>query len=104
MPAPNSKPPKKEVNWGRLSKTLSFWILILLIPVALIQLSGARGDSAPEIRYDQYRAELARGNVSEVTIQAGKSVTGTFREPITVSNKPAKKFTAQLGVKDSPEE
>ena len=52
MPVPT--PPKNGnnnsnngFNWGRFSKTLSFWILIILIPVALIQLSGQRADSAP---------------------------------------------------------
>ena len=43
MPVPT--PPKNGnnngFNWGRFSKTLSFWILIILIPVALIQMSGA---------------------------------------------------------------
>ena len=39
----------KGTNWGRLSKTLSFWILVIMIPVALVQLSGARAEAAPEI-------------------------------------------------------
>jgi cell division protease FtsH len=33
-------PPKKPFNLGRFSKTLSFWILVILIPVAFIQFSG----------------------------------------------------------------
>jgi cell division protease FtsH len=103
-PTKNDKNNKGPTNWGRLSKTLSFWILILLIPVALIQLSGARAESAPEIRFDQYRAQLERGNISEVTVQAGKNVTGSFREPVTVSNKQAKKFTVQLPAANSQAE
>src|SRR5215217_3624928 len=102
---PASTPPKNGnngFNWGRFSKTLSFWILILLIPVALIQLSGARAESAPEIRFDQYRQQLERGNIAEVTVQAGKNIIGSFREPVTVNNKPARKFTTQLVAKDSP--
>src|SRR6202165_5214420 len=107
MPVP--MPPKndknnKGTNWGRLSKTLSFWILILLIPVALIQLSNNRTDTGAEIRFDQYREQLAKGNVADVTIQAGKNVTGTFREPVTISNKPTKKFITQFAAKDSPAE
>jgi cell division protease FtsH len=107
MPVP--MPPKndknnKGTNWGRLSKTLSFWILILLIPVALIQLSNNRTDTGAEIRFDQYREQLAKGNVADVTIQAGKNVTGTFREPVSISNKPTKKFITQFAAKDSPAE
>ncbi|HEY2065110.1 MAG TPA: ATP-dependent zinc metalloprotease FtsH [Gemmatimonadaceae bacterium] len=103
MPPKNDKN-NKGTNWGRLSKTLSFWILILLIPVALIQLSGARAESAPEIAYTEYRQQLERGNLSEVTIQSGKNVVGSFREPVTVEGKPAKKFTTQLPAANSPQE
>ncbi|MCY7378727.1 MAG: ATP-dependent zinc metalloprotease FtsH [Gemmatimonadaceae bacterium] len=103
-PTKNDKNSKGPTNWGRLSKTLSFWILILLIPIALIQLSGNRAESAPEIRFDQYRQQLEKGNISEVTVQAGKNVTGSFREPVSVNNKPARKFTTQLLAKDSPAE
>jgi cell division protease FtsH len=103
-PTKNDKNNKGPTNWGRLSKTLSFWILILLIPVALIQLSGARAEAAPEIRYDLYRAQLDRGNIQEAIVQAGKSVVGTFREPVTVENKPAKKFTVYLPAANSPAE
>ena len=88
-------------NWGRFSKTLSFWILIVLIPVALIQLSGQRAESAPEISYTQYKQELDRNNIAELTMSAGKNVTGSFREPTTVEGKPARKFTAQLPVANS---
>src|SRR6185503_3293412 len=65
MPAPHPQKPKREMNWGRFSKTFAFWILILLIPVALIQLSGARSDQSPKINYTQYREELARDNIKD---------------------------------------
>jgi cell division protease FtsH len=103
MPPKNDKN-NKGTNWGRLSKTLSFWILILLIPVALIQLSNNRTDTGAEIRFDQYREQLAKGNVADVTIQAGKNVTGTFREPVSINSKPTKKFITQFAAKDSPAE
>src|SRR4051812_9504195 len=103
-PTKNDKNNKGPTNWGRLSKTLSFWILIILIPVALIQLSGARAESMPEIDFTNYRQQLERGNVAEVTVQAGKNIIGSFRDPVTVENKPAKKFTVQLPAANSQAE
>ena len=44
-------PPKKQFNWGRFSKGLSFWILVILIPVAVIQFSGQKGEPATQINY-----------------------------------------------------
>jgi cell division protease FtsH len=55
---------KKEFSWGRFSKTLSFWILIILIPVVLIQLSGNKAEASKPINYTQYRDELMHDNVA----------------------------------------
>ncbi|HET7374010.1 MAG TPA: ATP-dependent metallopeptidase FtsH/Yme1/Tma family protein, partial [Gemmatimonadaceae bacterium] len=59
---------KKEFSWGRFSKTLSFWILIILIPVVLIQLSGSKAEASKQISYTQYRDELEHDNIQKVTI------------------------------------
>src|SRR5690348_8012441 len=109
MPPKNdkNKPNKgnnKGTNWGRLSKTLSFWILVIMIPVALVQLSGARADAAPEISYTQYKALLAQDNIAEVTVTAGKNVVGDFKQKEIIGGKEAKKFTVQLPVANSQAE
>jgi cell division protease FtsH len=104
MPVPMPPKNKKDFSWGRFSKTLSFWILILLVPVALIQLSSARGENAPQISYTRYREELERNNIKEVTIQAGKTVRGEFRERVPVSSRDVKKFTTQLPMENSEDE
>ena len=98
---PNNKNNNKQTNWSRLSKTLAFWVLLIVIPVAFIQFSSARTDQAPTISYSQYDRELQRGNVSKVTIVAGTELTGEFAAKITVSGRDAKKFTVQLPVSNS---
>src|SRR5206468_354717 len=103
MPVPiPPKSPKKDVNWGRLSKTLSFWLLILLIPVALIQLSSARTDQAPLINYTQYRSELERDNIRKVKIQAGKYVSGEFKTPVPYDGRNVPKFNVHLPMERAP--
>jgi cell division protease FtsH len=102
MPVPNApKNGDNGFNWGRFSKTLSFWILIILIPVALIQLMGARVDAAAQISYTQYKSELDRNNIKDVTMSGGKNVEGSFREPTIVAGKSARKFTVQLPMANS---
>ena len=52
------KPPKRDLNWGRLSKTLSFWILVVLIPIAFIQFSSGPHPTKEDL--DEFvRATLA---------------------------------------------
>jgi len=98
------KSPKKDVNWGRLSKTLSFWLLILLIPVALIQLSSARTDQAPLINYTQYKSELDRDNIRKVKIQAGKYVTGEFKTPVPYDGRNVPKFNMRFPMENAQAE
>jgi cell division protease FtsH len=93
------------MNWGRFSKTFAFWILILLIPVALIQLSGTRSDQSPKINYTRYRQELERNNVQSVTIQGGKYIQGEFRQRVNVgTGREVKRFTTNLPAENSEKE
>src|SRR6185369_16353780 len=109
MPVPMSpkngnKNNNKGFNWGRFSKTLSFWVFILLIPVVLIQLAGPRSEATTEINYTEYRAQLAVNNIKEVTVSAGKNITGSFRNPTVINGKTAKRFSLQLPVANSQSE
>ncbi|HEU4563435.1 MAG TPA: ATP-dependent zinc metalloprotease FtsH [Gemmatimonadaceae bacterium] len=90
-------PPKKDRDWGKLSKTLSFWILLILIPLAFIRLTNAGSESAPAISYaPQFVTELERGNISKVIVQDGKVILGQFRSPVEVKGRAASKFTVRL--------
>src|SRR5687768_8711517 len=105
MPAPTPPKNKRDFSWGRTSKTFAFWILILLIPVALIQLSGARNSASPKINYTRYRAELERDNIRSVTIQGGKYIQGDFKSPVMVGqNRDVRKFTTNLPAENSEKE
>ena len=96
--------PKKPFNWGRVSKTLSFWLLIVLIPIAFLQFSGGRSDSAPTIAYSQYDTELKRDNLSKVTIVGGRYIAGEFKQPVLVKGAAHRKFNVRLPIEDSDNE
>jgi len=105
MPVPMPPKNKREFSWGRFMKTLSFWILILLIPIVLIQLSGGKADATKQITYTQYRDELEQNNITKVQIVAGKTVNGMFRNRVNVAGQgEAKNFTVRLPVENSESE
>lgn len=104
MPSPMTPPPKKPTNWGRISKTLSFWILVILIPVAILSYTGGKSDAAPPVNYTFYLEQLKSGNIKEATIQGGKVVVGTFRTPIKANGKDVTKFTMRFPVENSEAE
>ena len=99
MPVP--MPPKntRRNSAGDGSRRpLSFWILIILIPVVLIQLSGAqvRGVEADHLHAVPRRARRTTTS-QKVTITAGKTVNGTFKQRDHVGgNDSVKNFTVRL--------
>ncbi|MEX2325463.1 MAG: ATP-dependent metallopeptidase FtsH/Yme1/Tma family protein, partial [Gemmatimonadaceae bacterium] len=101
---PVPKPPRKPPNWGSVSKTISFWILVILIPVAFIQFSGKGAEQAPEISYTQYDRELTAGNVAKVNIEAGAAITGDFKKKVLVNRREVSKFNVRLPVEQSEDE
>src|ERR1700736_2470298 len=99
-----NKNPKKPTNWSKVSKQLSFWVFVILVPVAIIQFSGKGSDAAPEISYSQYDAELQKNNVDKVTVQAGRMVTGDFKQKINVKGHQVQKFRTLLPTENSSDE
>ena len=100
-----NKTPKKPTNWSKVSKQLSFWVFVILVPVAIIQFSGKGADATPEIPYTPlYDQQLQANNIDKVTIQGGHSVSGEFRAPVTVAGHPVKKFNVRLPIDNSPDE
>ena len=101
---PDKLPPKRDLNWGRISKTLSFWLLLILIPIAFFRLSGSAGDSPAEIDYTMYSQQLDAGNIQRVTIEDGKTIDGDFKARIRVNNRDVSKFTVRLPVANDSKE
>jgi len=91
-------PPKKPANWGRASKTLAFWLVVVLIPVLLLQFTGAGRRDAAKITYTRFTQEVERGNVKEVIVRGGTDVTGKFNTPVNAGSGPraAETFTVTL--------
>lgn len=104
MPSPMTPPPKKPLNWGRISKSLSFVLLVILIPTAILSYTGGKSDAAPPINFTFYLEQLKAGNVKEATIQGGKVAVGTFKSPIKVNGKDINRFTMRFPVENSDAE
>src|ERR1043166_4343402 len=105
MPAPTNpgKPGKKDGDWAKRSKTISFWLLVILVPVAFIQLAGSRSDQPAKITYSFYTSQLEENNIESIKIEDGTIANGVFRQPVPVPGEghDAKKFTFRFPAKNS---
>src|SRR5947199_99728 len=101
----NESPKNSGGNFGRFSKTLAFWLLVILVPVAFLQFSSTKNDAAVKLGYSEYADQLDVGNIAKVTIVDGKDVTGEFNHEYgPVGQKASKKFTTMFAVKNSDRE
>src|SRR3954467_349333 len=100
-----NKTPKKPTNWSKVSKQLSFWVFVILVPVAIIQFSGKGADATPEISYTpQYSDQLLKDNIDKVTIQGGRLVTGEFKNKVPVKGRLVSRFKVLLPMENSSDE
>ncbi|HUP90085.1 MAG TPA: ATP-dependent zinc metalloprotease FtsH [Longimicrobiales bacterium] len=97
----NTQQPKAPNRWTRYSRTASFWLLMFLIPVLIIQFASPNRKEAQELSYSAFRTEVQRNNVANVTIMDGKLVEGKLREPVTLKDKKISEFRTLLPFKDS---
>jgi cell division protease FtsH len=95
---PNNPTPNKGggFNWGKFSKTLAFWVLIILIPVTFVTLTSRGNADMPVLTWTQYDRELTRGNLKKVVVVEGREVQVETKAPITVDDKSVTRFSAAL--------
>ncbi len=101
-PTPTPTPPSS--NFGRLSKTIAFWLLVILVPVFIIQYAGGSKDGASEVKYTEYGLQLQADNIQQVTITGGKLIDGTFKAPVMIDSRQVRKFSVKLPVQNSDKE
>jgi cell division protease FtsH len=78
-------------------RTLSFWALLIVGTIALVQLASSRRREEAEITYiPQFVDELEAGNISSVETTEQREVKGTFRRPVTVKRQTVERFNMRL--------
>jgi cell division protease FtsH len=88
-------PPPREFNWGRMLRTLSFWALLIVGTIALVQVASKGRREEAEIDITQFRQELEAGNIASVEV-ADKKVRGVFKRSVTVKRQTVERFNLLL--------
>src|SRR6266404_6175587 len=89
-------PPPREFNWARMLRTLSFWALLIVGTIALVQLASSRRREEAEIKYSEFMEELNAGNIAAVEIAERQKVRGTFVHPVVVKRQTVERFNVLL--------
>jgi len=94
---PDRLPPPR-FSWSKLSKTAAFWLIVLLIPVVLVELTSTRSGETTEIAYYDFSQQLDHDNVARVEITQGQDpeLHGEFKAPAHIQGHDVVRFTTQL--------
>jgi len=92
----------KPNRLGRFSRTASFWILIILIPLLILNVVSPSRQDAAELSYTDFDRQLRDGNIATVTVVAGSKVEGELKQPIVQDGKQTREFWAQLPIANDP--
>src|SRR2546425_5909631 len=95
---PNRMPPPREFNWGRTLRTLSFWALLLVGSIALVQFASSRRQEAADVSYSQFVEQLDGGNVAAVEITERQQLEGGFKHSLPGGPRPAGPFPTPFPV------
>ncbi|HUG40453.1 MAG TPA: ATP-dependent zinc metalloprotease FtsH [Longimicrobiales bacterium] len=98
---PDSGQDEGSGRWARNSRTLSFWVLFVLVSILLVQILGPRQREAADLTYSEFLAQLEQDNVSKVTIIEGKRLEGELRTAVASHRGEATTFVTLLPVRDS---
>ncbi len=88
-------------RWAKVTKTASFWVLVILIPILIIQVLSPKRDQQVELSFTQFSEQLQGENVQDATVIDGKRVEGKLRTPVTVDGHKSRDFWTLLPIKDS---
>ncbi|HVH09965.1 MAG TPA: ATP-dependent zinc metalloprotease FtsH [Gemmatimonadales bacterium] len=93
----NRVPPPREFSWARTLRTLSFWALLIVGAIFLVQFASSRRQEAVELSYTpQFTEQLDKGNIAAVEITDRVQVKGDFKSPVTIGRHTADHFTMLL--------
>src|SRR2546429_9964515 len=95
---PNRVPPPREFNWARTLRTLSFWALLIVGSIALVQFASSRRQEAVEISYTQFTEQLDGGNVAAVPISERQQSKSGFKHAAAGRRRSAGHFSTPLPV------
>ncbi len=97
----NRIPPPRDFSWARTLRTLSFWALLIVGSIALVQFASSRRQEAMDISYTQFTEQLDKGNVAAVEITERQQVKGDFKTPVAFGRRTAEHFTTLLPFESS---
>ena len=74
--------PRPEMPWKKTSRTLAFWVVIILLSVLFVQFYYGNQEEIVQIDYTEFMQQVESGNINKVTF-IEKDLRGDFKQPFS---------------------
>ena len=93
-----NQPPKSNESslMTRFSKTGAVWVLLFIVFVMSSQLFSNQQSGIAEFTYTEFRSQLSRDNILEVTVVESQKIEGELRVPYVSDGENFQRFTTML--------
>ena len=93
-----NQPPKSNESspMTRFSKTGAVWVLLFIMIVMSSQLFSNQQSGIAEFTYTEFRSQLSRDNILEVTVVESQKIEGELRVPYVSDGENFQRFTTML--------
>ncbi len=81
---------------SRASRTASFWILLLLLPILMFTLIWGQDDPRLTLDTSEFNRQVEANNVDSILVVEGKLIQGVFRSPETRGDRTYSYFSATV--------
>ncbi|HOD19552.1 MAG TPA: ATP-dependent zinc metalloprotease FtsH [Candidatus Fermentibacter daniensis] len=99
----DNKPPEKPglppVQFGCSFRTLTLWILVILLVYTVFSIFQSGGGSI-DLPYTSFLDLVSTGRVESVVIETGGSLSGEFFEPVNIEGVQYERFTSFVPLED----
>src|SRR6185295_12122312 len=90
-------------RWGRHSKTLALWVLIVLMAILAVQFVRGQENPSADFTYTEFRQQLSSNNVHKVTVVDQRKILGELRAPVSRNGHETAQFQTTLPGDLSPD-
>ena len=99
--APN---PPKGPRLGRITRTVSFWALLVVMSILLVQMTSGGQRPTAQITFSELQKQIAERNIASIEImggEEGQSAQGELRRAIQGPQGPVQRFRTRLPMANS---
>ncbi len=87
--------PPEPFSWARIARTLTFWAVLVIGTIVLVQYATERRRDSLEVSYNEFVQQLQQHNIVSIQVSS-RRVRGESKAPVRVGEQSSSHFVTTL--------